>query len=93
MKMMVMVLAGSFIKRSAGRVVDFPQPAFLHQQFQIAIHCRLIQRINHLPCGAQDFISVQGAVLFPDHLLDGVSLGCSSFYHFGMSQALQIKCS
>jgi hypothetical protein len=24
-------------------------------------------------------------------LLDGVSLGCSSFYHFGMSQALQIK--
>jgi hypothetical protein len=26
-------------------------------------------------------------------LLDGVSLGCSSFYHFGMSQALQIKFS
>lgn len=74
LKMVVMFFPGSFVERPQSRPVDLLEPPLLHQQFQVAIDGRLIQRFHALPPCLQDFINSQRPVVLPEDLLDGMPL-------------------
>lgn len=63
-KIMVMILAGSFIQDSQIRVFDDFKPPGCHQQFQISIDGSLIQGTDPLTARLQDFLNPQGPVFF-----------------------------
>jgi hypothetical protein len=47
-KVMVVVPFGFFIKRSQAGMVDLPNPSPFHQEFQVSIDRRLVQRFDEL---------------------------------------------
>ena len=61
-KIMVMGLAGSFIKDSQLGVFDDFEPSGCHQQFQISINGSLIQRLDPFTARPQDFLNPQRSV-------------------------------
>ena len=72
--MMVMFLAGLFVKRPQFRGADLYQPAVLYQKLQVSINSCLIERTDRLAARFEYFLDTQGPVYPLENFLYGVSL-------------------
>jgi hypothetical protein len=73
-KKVVMFLLGPFIQRARFRVANDPEPAFFHEQLQIAVNGRLVQGLYGASSKLENFFNPQRSTLLEEDFLDRVSL-------------------
>ena len=79
-KMVVMLLLGSFIQSAQIRMVDRLDPPAFDQLFQIPVNSCLIEGFDKATARLKDFFDLERAVLFEKHFPDGIFLNGFSFH-------------
>ena len=74
MEMMVMAFIRTFVQGPQNGVIELFEPALADEQFEIAVHRRLIERPNLRATSLKNFFNGHGAIFIEEYPFDGSAL-------------------